>query len=213
MTADGEMSGDGNGGSDRRDPDPGPDVDRDAGASAVFERLDEDVVHRGHVITVVRSRFLAPDGSVIERDVVRHPGAVSVVPLWDNHDVTLVSQFRAPLGHYVIEIPAGMRDVDGEPAETCALRELKEEIGVVADRLDRLAVFNNSVGFTDEEGTVFLATGLHDGDPDLKGVEEEHMVAMRVPLAEALAMIDDQRITDAKTIIGLTLTARRIGLS
>lgn len=177
-----------------------------------FDALGDDVIHRGYVITVVNSRFRAPDGTIIERDVVRHPGAVSVVPLWDDGDVTLVSQFRAPFGTHMIEIPAGLRDVDGETPEACARRELKEEVGLTADHMERLAVFNNSVGFTDEMGIVFLATGLRSGEREAIGVEEHDMGVIRVPLREALVMIDDQRITDAKTIIGLTFAARHTGL-
>lgn len=188
----------------------GHDSQLDGMPMAAFESLGDQTVHQGHVITLVNSRFRAPDGTVIERDVVRHPGAVSVVPLWDNGDITLVSQFRAPFGRNMVEIPAGMRDVAGETPEACAHRELKEEIGVVADHMERLVVFNNSVGFTDEQGTIFLATGLHAGEREAYGVEELHMTSMRVPLTEALAMIENQMITDAKTIIGLTLTAGRV---
>lgn len=191
--------------------DPGVVADGGPGRNGAggFESLGDEVVHDGYVITVTKARFRAPDGSIIERDVVRHPGAVSVVPLWEDGSVTLVSQFRAPFGRDMIEIPAGMRDVEGEDLEECAVRELKEEVGITADHLERLAVFNNSVGFTDEEGTVFLATGLSEGEREAVGVEEHHMGVMRVPLTEALEMIADQRITDAKTIIGLTLAAGR----
>lgn len=187
----------------------GADDSSDPATAPGFRSLGDEVIHRGYVITLVNARFSAPDGSTIERDVVRHPGAVSVVPLWDDGTVTLVSQFRAPFGREMIEIPAGLRDVDGESLEGCARRELREEVGIHASELERLAVFNNSVGFTDEEGTVFLATGLESGEREAIGVEERHMGVLRVPLSEALAMIGDQRITDAKTIIGLTLTAGR----
>lgn len=174
-----------------------------------FRPLGDELVHHGYVIDLVKARFATPDGSVMERDVVRHPGAVSVVPLWDDGSVTLVSQFRAPFGREMIEIPAGLRDVADETLEECGRRELREEVGILADELAQLVVFNNSVGFTDEEGTIFLATGLHPGERDAMGVEERHMEILRVPLADALAMIGDQRITDAKTIIGLTLAAGR----
>lgn len=175
-----------------------------------FENLGDQLIHEGYIISLNRSTFRAPDGTLFERDVVRHPGAVSVVPVFDNGDVVLVSQFRAPLARLMIEIPAGKRDVDGEAPETCALRELKEEVGLDATSLEKLVVFHNSVGFSDEEGIIYLATGLTEGDKDVDGVEERFMTSMRVPLDEALAMIDRQEITDAKTVLGLTLAANRL---
>lgn len=150
-----------------------------------------------------------PDGTRHERDIVHHPGAVGVVPLHDDGTVTLVCQYRAALDRMVWEIPAGLRDVLDEPTSTTAARELAEEAGLAADHLEHLLTFHNSPGFSDEALEIYLATGLHDVDDDRQGPEEQHMVIDRVPLAEALAMVDDARISDAKTIIGLLATARR----
>jgi ADP-ribose pyrophosphatase len=140
---------------------------------------------------------------------VRHAGAVAVVPLHADGTVTLVRQFRAALGVELLEIPAGLRDIVGEPDERTAERELVEEAGLAAEQIERLVSFHNSPGFCDESVGVFLATGLREVPDDRQGIEEQHMTLERVPLEEALAMIDDGRITDAKTIIGLTLTASR----
>lgn len=174
-----------------------------------FERVDEDVVYRGHVIELHKCRFRAPDGSVIERDVVRHPGAVSVVALDEEGCVVLVRQFRAPLDREMIEIPAGKRDVPGEAPEETARRELAEEVGLVPEHIEALITFHNSVGFSDEESHVFLATGLHHVDHDRDGPEEEHMEVLRVPLDEVPDMIASGEITDAKTVIGLMAALRR----
>ena len=170
-----------------------------------FRHLDDTVVHEGHVITLCTSRFEAPDGSVFERDVVRHPGAVSVVPLLDDGDVVLVRQYRAAIDEMVLEIPAGKRDVPGEPPELTAARELAEEVGYAADHLRLLATFHNSVGFSNELGHVYLGTGLHEVPMDRQGIEEAYMEIVRVPLTATPAMVADGTITDAKTVIGLTL--------
>ncbi|HEX4868312.1 MAG TPA: NUDIX hydrolase [Acidimicrobiales bacterium] len=176
-----------------------------------FVRLDDAEVHRASRFTVHRSRFRAPDGTEFERDIVRHPGAVGVVPLHEDGTVTLVRQYRAALDVELLELPAGLRDVDGEPDERTAERELVEEAGLAAARVEHLVTFHNSPGFCDESVAVFLATGLTPVADDRQGVEEEAMTIERLPLADALAMVADGRITDAKTIIGLSLAVGHAG--
>ena len=174
-----------------------------------FAHLADELIHRGAVVSLFRSSFSAPDGSEFEREVVRHPGAVSVVPLREDGSVVLVRQYRAPLDAELLEIPAGKRDVADEPPEVTAGRELVEEVGLRAGRLELLARFHNSVGFTDEESFVYLGTELSEVDMDRQGVEEAHMEIVEVPLTDVAAMIADGRITDAKTVIGLTQTLLR----
>ncbi len=174
-----------------------------------FRALGERTVLQGPVVSVVSGDFEAPDGTRFERQVVRHPGAVAVVALDAEGRVTLVRQYRAPLDAHCVEIPAGKRDVAGEPLEVTAARELAEEVGLAAARLDRLVSFHNSVGFCDEECHVFLATGLETVSDARDGVEEQHLEVFSVPLEEALVMVDDGTITDAKTVLGLWATARR----
>lgn len=176
-----------------------------------FARIADAEVHRGFRFTVHRVRYRAADGTEFERDVVRHPGAVAAVPLHADGTITLVRQFRAALDGHLLELPAGLRDIEGEPDERTAERELIEEAGLAPDRLELLTTFLNSPGFCDESVSVFLATGLQEVDHDRQGIEEELMTTERLSLDDALAMVDDGRITDAKTIIGLTLTARRLG--
>lgn len=176
-----------------------------------FTRVADTEVHRGFRFSVHRVRYRGADGAEFDRDVVHHPGAVAVVPLHDDGTVTLVRQFRAALDGELLELPAGLRDVEGEPDERTAGRELIEEAGLAADQLDLLVVFHNSPGYCDETVGVYLATGLRDVDHDRHGAEEQLMTIERMPLERALAMIDEGQITDAKTIIGLHLTARRLG--
>lgn len=176
-----------------------------------FERVADEEQLRGFRFSVHRVRFRAPDGTEFDRDILRHAGAVGIVPLHDDGTVTLVRQFRAALDGDLLELPAGVRDVAGEPDEVTAQRELGEEVGLQAGRLEHLVTFHNSPGFSDESVAVFLATELTEVEARPQGIEEESMVIERIPLAAALAMVEDGRITDAKSIIGLTLTARRAG--
>lgn len=173
-----------------------------------FRKVREDEIFAGSLIKVANATFEGPSGQ-FERDIVHHPGAVVVVPLTDSGRVLMVRQFRAAIGTDLLEIPAGKRDVTGEPPEQTARRELAEEVGREARRVDLLARFYNSPGFTDELSWLYLATGLSEVPTDPQGHEEQLMSVEEVPLEEVPAMISDGRIIDAKSIIGLTLTALR----
>jgi 8-oxo-dGTP pyrophosphatase MutT (NUDIX family) len=175
-----------------------------------FRQTHEETVFDGRIIRVAVGEFETPSGAVISRDIVRHPGAVSVVPIVDDH-VVLVRQYRAALGQELLEIPAGLRDVPDEPPERTAERELIEEVGLRPRHLDLVARFYNSAGFCDEYSYVFVATDFDAADAEAHGVEEQYMTIERVALDEVPAMIADGRLCDAKTIIGLTLALRRLG--
>jgi 8-oxo-dGTP pyrophosphatase MutT (NUDIX family) len=162
----------------------------------------------GPVITVDELVMVAPDGSRHHRQVVGHPGAVSVVPLRDDGTVVLVRQYRAALGTELLELPAGKRDVAGEDPAVTASRELAEEVGLVARSFELLAEFHNSPGFCDEHSFVYLALGLTATDMERQGVEEDHLEVVEVALSEVPAMVADGRLRDAKTIIGLLLALR-----
>ncbi|MGI9032371.1 MAG: NUDIX hydrolase [Acidimicrobiales bacterium] len=171
-----------------------------------FRRLDERTVFSGALITVAQGTFADPSGDTFERDVVHHPGAVSVVPVLDGGEsVLMVRQYRAAVDRVLLEIPAGKRDVDGEEPEVLAARELAEEIGRRAGSLRRLAEFYNSPGFSDEHSFVYLATDLSEVDPSAQGVEEQHMTVEEVRLADVPTLVADGDLVDAKSIIGLTL--------
>lgn len=174
-----------------------------------FEPLREERIHHGIIIDVYRSWFRAPDGTEIVRDIVRHPGAVAALPLFDDGEVLLVRQFRAPFGREMLEIPAGKLDVDGEDRSLAASRELAEEVGLAAGHLEPLVRFNASVGFCDEVIHVFLATDLTEVPREPHGPEEEHMEEVRFPLAEAVEAIWAGDITDGKTVVALLATQAR----
>jgi len=186
------------------------DDPRERGRSS-FSQESERLVHTGAVITMAVGTFVGPDGTRFERDIVRHPGAVSVVPVLDDDRVVLVRQYRAALDADLLEIPAGKRDVEGEAPELTARRELAEEVGMTAGRLELLAEFHNSPGFSDEHSWVFLGRDLTPTATDLQGIEEQHMEVTTVALDDVPALISSAEITDAKTIIGLTLALRALG--
>lgn len=181
-----------------------------ADARGGFRRLDSRTLYTGHVIELQEVRFSAPDGTEITRDVVRHPGAVSVVPLLDNGEVVLVEQFRAPFAAEMLEIPAGKLDVAGESLEVAAQRELAEEVGLRAGSLELLVRFHNSIGFCDEESHVFLATELTEVPRHRQGPEELAMSEIRMTLPEARRAIAEGRITDAKTVLGIMFAIERV---
>lgn len=174
-----------------------------------FAPLGEDIVHEGYAMSVAVARFGAPDGSEFTRDVIRHVGAVAVLPLHDDDTVTVVRQYRAPIEQMLVEIPAGLRDVAEEAPELTATRELAEEVGLRAARLEHLCSFHNAPGLSDEVVHVYRATGLTDVDRDVQGPEERHMDVERLGLDELVAMVRRGELTDAKTVIGVLLTALR----
>ncbi len=176
-----------------------------------FRQVGEELIHQGHVVTVVRATFLDPDGEPFERDVVRHPGAVAVVAVTESDSVVLVRQYRPAVDRWVLEIPAGTRDVEGEPEATTAARELAEEVGCAARDLTLLVRTVITPGFCDEVTAVYLATGLTSVASARDGVEERFLAVVEVPLADFDARVDDGTIVDASTILGVGLARRRLG--
>jgi len=171
------------------------------------EVLATEEVYHGHVIDVavytVRERDVT-----YKREVVHHPGGAGVVCVFDDGTVALVRQYRHPTVRYTLELPAGRLSPPERPEE-CAARELEEEIGVRAGRLEKLSEFFTTPGFCEEKLWVFLATDLTETQQNLEG--DEMLEIVRVTFARALEMIVDGEIEDAKTIIGLLLAAPRLG--
>jgi 8-oxo-dGTP pyrophosphatase MutT (NUDIX family) len=175
-----------------------------------FRPTGEAVVHRGWAITVTKATFVDPDGVPFERDIVRHPGAVAVVAVTDAGTVVLVRQYRPAIDEWILEIPAGTCDVEGEPDIETARRELAEEVGYAAGELTLLARCVITPGFCDEFSSFYLATGLTPVPLDRQGIEEGFMRVEEVPLDRFDALVDDGTIIDASTILAVGLARRRL---
>ena len=175
-----------------------------------FRRLAERPRFDGHLFCVRTVRYADPDGHEFERDVVRHPGAVSVVAAHGDGTVTLVRQLRVPVDEPVLEAPAGTCDVDGEHPETTALRELEEEAGLRAGRLLRLGTVYNSPGYTDQRTIVYLATEVAPCETRPSGAEERWMSTERVALCDVERLVAEGRLLDATTIVGLLLARHEL---
>ena len=143
-----------------------------------------------------------------QREVVHHHGSAVILPVHDDGTVVLVQQYRHPAVRYLLEAPAGTLN-DGERPELGAARELEEELGLIAGRMEKLSEFFVSPGFLEEKMWVYLATELTEGEQRLD--EDELLDIVRLPIADALEMISSGEIQDAKTIISLILAAPRVG--
>src|SRR3954447_3176076 len=174
--------------------------------SATFERIDSKTIHEGKIATFRVDRFRYEDGEEAEREIIAHRGAVGVVA-HDGEHLFFVRQPREAIGvPDLLEIPAGKLDEEGEEPLETARRELAEEIGKAADHWEHLKTYWSSVGFTDEQVHVYLATGLSDVDrPAVK--EDERIELVTWPLDDLDGAIDASE--DAKTIIGLLELRRR----
>lgn len=162
--------------------------------------VDSRVRATGHIIDFVEVDIQGDDGVVHQRDVVRHPGGVGVVPVIGS-DVVLVRQYRVAMDEPVLEIPAGKLD-RGEDPQAAAARELEEELGMTG-RLGRLGSLLVSPGYTDERIHLFVADDIVAGSRRPDGAEEHEAEIVQLPLQEALAMVEDGQIVDAKSQIAL----------
>jgi ADP-ribose pyrophosphatase len=157
-------------------------------------------IYRGRVVNLGVETVTLPNGATVELEVIRHQGASAVVPLQEDGTVLLVRQYRHAAGGFIYEIPAGKLD-PGEDPLACAKRELEEETGRRAGRLERLLTFFTTPGFTDEIIHIYLATALIPGVQNLE--HDEVLEVVEMPLEQALQRIADGTIRDGKTIIGL----------
>jgi len=157
-------------------------------------------IFTGKVLTLNIDMVTLPNGVTIDLEIVRHPGAAAVVPLKDNETVVLIKQFRHAAGGFIFEIPAGKLH-PGEDPRNCAARELEEEVGYRAGRLELLSSIFTAPGFTDEVIHIYQASELIRGRQNLD--RDEVLEVVEVSLREAIEMMRVGKIRDAKTMVGL----------
>jgi ADP-ribose pyrophosphatase len=162
-------------------------------------RIDGELAYDGHFLKVSRDRIKLPDGSESVRELIRHPGAVVILPLLADGRVLLERQFRYPNDRVFIEFPAGKIDPGEEPLAT-AKRELEEETGYSAAEWNFVCTIHNAIAYSDEHLDIFLARGLTAGEAKLDDGEFLELFTATIP--ELLEMVKRGEITDVKTIIG-----------
>ena len=176
-----------------------------------YRVLARETIHEGRVISLELDTVAMPGGGDSVREIVHHPGAVAVVAVDAEDCVVLVRQYRHPFGTHLWELPAGLRDADGEPPLETAKRELAEEALLSAARWSLLATSYSSPGFCDEQVLIYLAEELSDVDrPEGFVVEHEEldMTVERVPLADAVARVYSGGIRNASAVIGVLAAAQ-----
>ena len=172
--------------------------------------LRSEQLIEGTLLKAFRDEVRLPDGATAVREWVKHPGGSAVVPLFADDTTRLVRQYRYVPRQVILEVPAGKADYEGEDPEAVAARELEEEIGWRAGRLELLGAFHPCVGYSDERIHVFLALDLVKVEQRLSGGEFLEVVTM--PFDEAVAMARRGDLLDMKTVVALLLAEKQAGL-
>jgi 8-oxo-dGTP pyrophosphatase MutT (NUDIX family) len=176
-----------------------------------YRVVASEEIYQGRIITLRKDVVAMPGGGESVREVVHHPGAVGIVAIDDQDRVVMLRQYRHPIGEHLWELPAGLRDVDGEPPVETARRELAEEVQLAAERWSLLTTQYPTPGFCDELVLLYLAEGLSEAAlPDGFTAEHEEldMTVERVPLAEAVQWVFDGTVRNSLAVIGLLAAAQ-----
>ncbi len=174
-----------------------------------FELVESKQIFKGVIISLYEDKIRSPEGQILEREVVKHLDAVGIVALTRDKEMVFVRQYRHAVRSDLLEIPAGLLTDTESPAD-CALRELGEETGYRTNRVEKLAEFYTSAGFTDEKLFLFFSDEIEPGEPE-REPGEEGMQVETIPFTEALEMAANSEIEDAKTLIAILMAAQRLG--
>lgn len=174
-------------------------------------RIGREPVHEGKRIRISVDRVRFPDGSEGDLDFIRHPGASAILPVLgevsdDDPEVLLLKQYRYAAGGFIIEVPAGCPDQEGEPWETVASRELEEETGWRSKNLKSMTRIFTTPGFTDEVIHLFVASELEPGTANLD--QDEYLEVLRVPFSQAVEWVRDGTIVDCKSMATILYAAQ-----
>lgn len=161
--------------------------------------VDGAVAYDGDFLKIQRDIVRLPDGKTTPREYIKHPGAVVILPVFDDGSVLLERQFRYPLDQVFIEFPAGKIDPNEDPLD-CAKRELREETGYSASHWKFVCTIHNAIAYSDEHLDIYLARGLEAGESKLD--EGEFLETFHASVADMLGWIREGKITDVKTVIG-----------
>ena len=172
-----------------------------------FKTIATQQIYQGRVFSVRQDQVQMPDGRLVRLDIVDHPPAVLIVPVDENGDIWFIHQYRHAAGKGILELPAGVIE-PGESAESCARREIREEIGMSAQDLDLIGEFFMAPGYTSEYLYVFLARRLQASP--LPGDEDEYIRVERIPANRAYRMAERGDVHDAKTLAALLLAKNRL---
>ncbi len=171
------------------------------------KQLSSELIYDGRVVKLFKDTVRLVNGNESVREIVRHPGAVAVVPITEDGEIVLVRQFRYPFDEVLTEIPAGKLD-PGEEPEAAALRELSEETGAEAESLEYLGAFYSSVAIFDEVIHLYLARGLKFQKQHLD--EDEFLDVIKMPFEKAVGLVNSGEIRDGKTQTAILKTALRL---
>ena len=171
----------------------------------VEKKVDSEEIFKGHVVHLFHDNITLPNGKPATREVIRHVGAVAIVPMTDDGKVIVERQFRYPLNQVITEIPAGKLDSKAEDHLAAAKRELEEETGIVADEWIELGDYYPVAAYSDEVITIYLAKGLHQGTRHLD--EDEFLNIAEVSLDELVEDIMQGKIPDGKTQVAIMKVA------
>jgi ADP-ribose pyrophosphatase len=174
-------------------------MDNDLDPHLTETLIESSRAYAGDFLKVQRDSVRLPDGATTTREYILHPGAVVILPVFDDGSVLMERQFRYPLNRVFIEFPAGKID-PGEDPLTCAKRELQEETGYTARDWHFVCTIHNAIAYSDEHLDIYLARGLTAGHSALD--DGEFLDVFTASLAELLTWVRDGKITDVKTVIG-----------
>ncbi len=173
-----------------------------------FEFIKSEPLFQGRAFKVRRDTLKAPDGHEVNYEIVEHIGSVTIVPVDNQGNLLFVRQYRRAAGLDLLELPAGTLDGEDEPYEACAAREIREETGMAAGKLERIGDFYLAPGYSTEFMAIFLATELtHD---PLEADVDEFLQLEKIPIKKAIRMAEQGEIPDAKTLAALLLAGRHL---